>query len=259
MSTKEKLEHPKALAHGIIQKLFDDVWFVQGAVKMPMLLPMKISHSMTIVKNPENNALTLVNAMRLSEDGLQELAALGKVANVLRIGGYHGKDDGYYRERFGAKIYAIKGQVYTRKMDTTTNVDDGYLQPDYWLEEGSALPINAATLKILKTPNPVEALVLLEKEGGILITGDSLQNTPAPDRFVNFPARIMMKKMGFYKQYNVGPAWLQFAKPQLSEVRAILDLNFSHVLPGHGDPVIGDAKEKYRPVLEGELKGCHTK
>jgi len=255
---KEKLTHPKALAHGNIKKLFDNVWFVQGTVKMPMLIPMKISHSMTIIKNSDNDKLTLVNSMRLTEDGLKELENLGKVTNVIRIAGYHGKDDGFYRERFGAKIFAIKGQVYTRKFDNKTKLEDGYLQPDEWLTKDSTLPISSATLKILETANPTEAVLLIEKEGGILITGDSLQNTPGPDQYVNFPARLMMKKMGFYKAYNIGPAWLKFAKPSESDVRSILDLNFEHVLPGHGDPVINNAKEKYRPALEGNLKGCHS-
>ncbi len=256
---KKKLVHPKAQLHGVIKKVFDNIWFVQGTVKMPMLVPMKISHSMTIIKNPDNNELSLINSMRLSEDGIRELEKLGRVTNIIRIAGYHGKDDGYYRERFDAKIFAIKGQTYTRKMSDNINAEEGYLQPDEWLDKDSVLPIGSATLKILESASPTEAIILLEREGGILITGDSLQNTPIADQYVNFLARIMMKKMGFYKAYNVGPAWLQFAKPDEDDVRSILALNFDHVLPGHGDAVIGKAKEKYRPVLEGELKGCHSK
>ena len=67
----------------------------------------------------------------------------------------------------------------------------------------------------------------------------------------------MMKRMGFLKPYNVGPGWLQFAKPSAREVRAILDIEFDHVLPGHGTAVIGGAKEKFRPAIAGDLKGCH--
>jgi hypothetical protein len=66
----------------------------------------------------------------------------------------------------------------------------------------------------------------------------------------------MMKRFGFFKPYNVGPGWLRFASPSADDVRSILQLDFEHVLPGHGDAVIGGAKEKYRPAIEGELKGC---
>jgi len=110
----------------------------------------------------------------------------------------------------------------------------------------------------MKTCNPPEGILRLADRGGILITGDSLQNTPGPDRFVNFPAKLMMRKMGFYKPHLVGPAWLQFATPSADEVRSIGDLDFEHVLPGHGDPVVNDAKAKYLPNINGSLKGCHS-
>ena len=251
------LKHLPAQAHGPIVKLFDNIWFVQGAVKMPMLMPMKISRSMTILRDAETNELTLVNSMRLTEAGLTELEKLGKVANIIRIAGFHGRDDGFYRDRYGANVFAIAGQIYTRKLGEEKNAEE-YMQPDVWLDKDSELPIRLASLKVFETSNPPEAVVLLPQEGGILIAGDSLQNTPEADEFVNFPAKLMMRKMGFFKACNVGPGWLQFAKPEPAEVRSILDLDFEHVLPGHGKAVIGGAKEKYRPVLEGELTGCHS-
>ena len=260
MDTKSKistLKHLPVQAHGPITKLFDNIWFVQGAVKMPMLIPMKISRSMTILKDTETNELTLVNSMRLSGVGLVELEKLGKVANIIRIGGFHGRDDGFYRDRYGAKVFAIAGQIYTRKLGDVANAEE-YMQPDVWLNKDSGLPIKSATLKIFETSNPTEAILLLKREGGIVITGDSLQNTAEPDEYVNFPAKLMMRKMGFFKAHNVGPGWLQFAKPETTEVRSILDLDFEHVLPAHGNAVIGQAKEKFRPSLEGELVGCHA-
>lgn len=98
---------------------------------------------------------------------------------------------------------------------------------------------------------------MLQQEGGIAISGDSLQNTAEPDEYANFPAKLMMRKMGFFKAHNVGPGWLRFAKPKALEVRSILDLEFNHLLPAHGNAVIGQVKEKYRPNIEGELAGPH--
>lgn len=100
--------------------------------------------------------------------------------------------------------------------------------------------------------------MLLQQDNGILIIGDSLQNIAKPDEYFNFPAKIMMGKMGFFKAHNVGPGWLQFAKPDVKEVRSMIDIDFEHVLPAHGEPVIGAAKEKYRPSLKGELAGRHA-
>ena len=246
--------HLPAAPHGPIREVFDGVWFVRGGIKMPMLMPLKFSRAMTIVRG--RDGLVLFNSMRLSDAGLAELESLGEVKHVVRLAGFHGRDDGFYRERYGATVYAVQGQRYVRGMDARKASD--YMEPDVWLTEESPLPIDDATLKIFATSNPPEAVCLLGREGGILIAGDSLQHTPTPDEFFNLVARIVMKRMGFLKPYNVGPGWLQFAKPSVADVRSILDLEFQHVLPCHGDAVIGGAKEKYRPAIEGDLEGART-
>lgn len=222
---------------------------------MPMRIPMKIGRSMTVVRG--RDGLVLLNSMRLSEPGLRELEALGPVRHVIRLAGFHGRDDGFFRERYGAKVYAIEGQRYVRGMNPQKKSDRVYTEPDAWLREDSPLPIEGARLKLFASSKPPEAVLLIDRHGGILVTGDSLQHTPAPDEFYNFPAKLVMKRFGFMKPHNVGPGWLQFAHPTAADVRSVLELEFEHVLPGHGDAVIGGAKDKYRPSIEGELKGCH--
>ena len=262
MGTAEASRHPikgghlPASPHGPFRELFDGIWFVRGGVKMPMRVPMKIGRSMTVIRG--RDGLTILNSMRLSEEGLKELETLGEVRSVIRLAGFHGRDDGFYRERYGAEVYAIEGQRYVRGMDAQKESTEPFMQPDTWLDEDSALPIEDARLKIFSSSNPPEAVLLIDRHDGILVTGDSLQHTPEPDEFYNFPAKLMMKRFGFLKPHNVGPGWLQFAHPTAADVRSVLDLEFEHVLPGHGDAVIGGAKEKYRPAIEGELKGCHS-
>ena len=223
---------------------------------MPMRMPIKIGRSMTVVRGREG--LCVVNSMRLSEEGLQALDGLGQVRSVVRLAGFHGRDDGFYRERYGAKVYAIEGQRYFRGMDPKKGGAEPFMEPDVWLDEKSPLPIEDAELKIFTSANPPEAVLLIKRHGGILIAGDSLQHSPGPDEFYNFFGKLVAKRFGFFKPHNVGPGWLQFAHPTAADVRSVLDLDFEHVLPAHGDAVIGGAKEKYRPVIEGELKGCHA-
>ena len=248
--------HLPASPHGPIEELFDGVWFVRGGIRMPMRLPMRIGRSMTIVRG--DDGLVLFNSMRLSDAGLKALDALGEVKHVVRVAGFHGRDDGFYRDRYGATVYAVQGQTYERGHDPKKASPASFMEPDHWLTEESPLPISDATLKVFSTCNPPEAICRLGREGGILIAGDALQHTPQPDEFYSFLAKIMMKRMGFMKPYNVGPGWLKFARPVAADVRSVLDLDFEHVLPGHGSPVIGGAKEKYRPTIEGELKGSRT-
>lgn len=249
-------KHLPPAPHGTFEEVFDGIWFIRGGIKMPMLMPMKIGRSMTVVRHGQGE-LALFNSMRLSDDGLKQLEALGRVSHVVRLAGFHGRDDGFYRDRYGARVLAVEGQQYIRGLSKDWSRDKEFMQPDAWLTEASHLPVADAKLKIFTSSKPPEGVVLLEREGGVLITGDSLQHTPQADEFFNFPAKIMMKRFGFLKPYNVGPGWLQFASPDASDVRSILDLEFEHVLPAHGKPVMGEAREKYRPAVEGELKGCH--
>lgn len=249
-----KSKHLPAGPHGELEEVLDGIWFVRGGIKMPMLLPMKIGRSMTVVRGG-GDALVLFNSMRLSEDGLAKLEALGDVGAVVRLAGFHGRDDGFFRDRYGAQVLAIEGQSYVRGLGKKKA--ETFMEPDEWLTEDSALPIAGARLKIFASSQPPEAVCLIDRDGGILIAGDSLQHTPEATEYHNFPARMMMKRMGFFKPHNVGPGWLQFAHPKAGDVRSLLELEFEHVLPAHGRAVIGDAKEKYRPALEGELKGCH--
>ena len=247
------MKHPKAGVHGTIDEVFDDIWFVKGTLKMPMLLPVNLSRSMVVLRHGDE--LTLVNSMRLSEDGLARLDKLGKVTNVIRLGGFHGRDDGFYRERDGAKIYAIQGQFYARGIGGKAPKEN-YLEPDVWLNDSSQLPIAGAKLLVMSTSKPAEGALLLDRDGGILITADCLQHTPAADEYHNFGAKMMMKKMGFFKPHAIGAGWLEFAKPEAADVRNLLSLSFDHVLPGHGDPVIGGAFDKYAPQLRAPMVGC---
>lgn len=251
--------HP-VLPHRKLKQVFDNIWFVTGQVKMPIPIPpMKISRSMTVIRNPESNELTLVNSMRLYETELKELEKLGRITNVLRIAAFHGRDDLFYKDRYGAKVFALEGHVYTREMMRPfPEQDKGYLQADVWLNKNSEPPIKNTFLKWFPSCTKPEAILVIKDHGGVLVTGDSLQNTAKPSEFDNWASKIMMKRMGFQKAYNVGPGWVQFAHPSLEDIRSIMDIDFDHVLPGHGEAVIGGAKKKYRPTIMGEIKGCHN-
>ena len=120
---------------------------------------------------------------------------------------------------------------------------------DPHVDATTALPISDAKLYVFGS-NPPEGILVIDREGGILVTGDSLQNWGQADEFFSGPAKAMMRLMGFIKPHNVGPAWFKNGKPPLSDMRGILDLRFDHVLPSHGGPVIGGAKDKYRPAIE---------
>ncbi|MFT7644985.1 MAG: hypothetical protein ACI9BF_000654 [Candidatus Paceibacteria bacterium] len=238
--------------HGPLEKVFDNIWIVKGGSKLPMPVRALLTKTMTILRNPENNELTLINAMRVSEAMMIEMADLGEIKNVLTIGGGHGKDDGFYKEKFGAKVYDVEGHSYTRSLDGKSEI---YMTSDVQLTAESPLPIPNTELKIIHTNSSPEGVLHLKVEGGVYITGDSLQNTPKADEFVNFFAKRFMKKGGFFKAYNVGPAWFDKTQPNVSDFKSVfLNTDYDNVIPGHGNPVIGGAKDKYRPAVEAAIE-----
>ena len=121
-------EHPPVLPHGKIEEVFPDVFFVTGAMKTVLMGGhWHFSRNMTIVR--EGGDLTLINTVRLDEAGLDELEKLGKVANVVKIGSLHGRDDAFYVARYGAKFWAGAGMK-----------DEHGLKPDKELVPGGETP-----------------------------------------------------------------------------------------------------------------------
>jgi hypothetical protein len=254
MSNTTTYKSLKQEIHGPIETLFSDVWIVKGGSKMPLPIPVRITKTMTIVRNPENQELTLINAMRVSDSLLTEIERLGTVKNVITIGGGHGKDDGFYRDRFGATVYDIEGHQYVRQLGPKSDKNEVYMEANVHLNKETQLPLPNAELKIIQTNDTPEGVLVLSMEGGILVTGDSLQNTAGPNEYTNFLAKIIMKKKGFFHSYNVGPAWLEKVMPNATDMKSIfLDSEYENVIPGHGDPVVKGAKEKYRKAVESAI------
>jgi len=239
-----KRPHPDVLPHGELREVFPNIYLVTGSMKMAGR-PLTFSRNMTVIR--ENSELTLLNSVRLDEHGLGQLEKLGKVTNVIRLAGFHGYDDAFYKEKYNATAYAIEGQSYVEGFDLQAAP---YFEPDVWLNAGDELPVEGARLYTFNSCKVPEAVLVLLREGGILVSGDALQNWHKPDVFFNFMARIMMRFAGFVRPCQVGPGWFKFARPAASDLRGLLDLRFDHVLPAHGEPVIGDAATRYRASIE---------
>ncbi len=241
MSTDRSV--PEALPHGEISEPFPNIFFVTGSASVALRIPIRFSRNMTIIRQGEE--LTLVNSVRLNEAGLKKIDNLGTIKHVIRLAGFHGMDDPFYRTRYGAKIWSVNAP-YIAGSDRSV---EPYLVPDQVIDESSTLPITNARLVEFKSTSPGEGLLLIEQEGGIVVSGDCLQNWSKPDRYFNIPARIIMRLSGFIKPHNIGPGWLKSAKPEVEEIKSLLNLKFNHVLPAHGTPVIGNAKSLYTQTI----------
>ncbi|GIS51069.1 MAG: hypothetical protein Ct9H90mP25_5030 [Gammaproteobacteria bacterium] len=99
--------------HGDIESLGADIFAVRGSIRINLL--MRISRNMGIVR--DGSELTLVNPIRLRPETERELAQLGEVKNIVRLGAFHGIDDTYYVKKFAAQFWSQpNGKTYTEPL-----------------------------------------------------------------------------------------------------------------------------------------------
>ncbi len=236
--------HPAAQKHGELTEVLPGIFFVTGTMKMSGVLPVSFGRNMTVIKRGDR--LVIVNSVRLDDAGLAALDKLGRVTDVVRIAGNHGMDDPFYADRYQAKVWVVKGQRYIAGFDPSS---PAYFTPHHELDRDAALPIEGAKLFVIDS-SPPEGLLVLDDHGGVVIADDCLQHWAVPDAYTSWLARPMMRMMGSIKPHNIGPMWFKKAKPPKEQLKAVLDLSFANVLPAHGAPVLGNAREHYRPALE---------
>jgi len=247
---------PKALPHGALEQVLENVYMVTGTIEMTMMgcLKMSFSRNMVVVRQSKDNGskhdLILVNTVRLDEEGLNALDQLGQVQHILRLAGHHGMDDPFYKERYPeATVWALAETSYFTGFDSRS--PEVYFQADRTITSETKLPfLDKASLIVIPSKPPQDGILVLERsEGKVFVTGDSLQNMDVCDPYFNFLGRICMRMMGFIAPYQVGPAWSQVCQVQPQEMQALLEHKFDHVLPGHGRPVLGQAWKKYEPSI----------
>lgn len=226
---------PDATPHGDIKEVFEDVFMVTGSVVMAPGL--QLSRNMIIVR--EGTELTLISTVRLDEERLQALDKLGLVKHIVKLGAYHlgqhnGIDDPFYVDRYSAKLWAMPDMKHLKSLSTTN-----LLTPE------GELPFKDVLMFSYETSKKPEGLLLINKAGGILISCDSLQNWVEPDEYFSDLAANVMGKAGFFRAANIGPEWRRACEPQASDFSRILALEFSHLLPSHGKPIIDTAKKEF--------------
>ena len=223
-----------ALPHGDIQEVFPDVFFVTGTMKtMLMGAHWHFSRNMSIVR--DGTDLTLINTVRLDDAGLARLDALGKVKHVLKIGALHGLDDAFYKQRYDAKLWAPAGMPH-----------DHGLKADQLLAPGGEMPFKGASVFVFEATKLPECIVRIDREGGILVACDALQNWVGPDAFFSDESRKMMTEMGFFQRANIGPVWMKVNEPQAQDFVRLGALPFRHALCGHGVPLRDTARDAFQ-------------
>ncbi|TVZ28321.1 AIG2 family protein [Gillisia sp. Hel_I_86] len=227
-----------AMPHGEIKEIFKDVFFVSGTMKNEFFGSMwQFSRNMTVIR--EDGKLSLINTVRLSEEGLAALEKLGSIVNVVRLGDMHGVDDPFYLDRYNTTYWTIPGM----------RVPEG-VKPDKELKEDGEMPFNNASFFEFKTTKRPEGIIRLDREGGIMIACDSLQNWTEPDQFFDKGTVETMTKMDFFVRANLGLAWLHESEPKPVDFENLKKIPFEHALCGHGYPLVNNAAKQYHTTFK---------
>ena len=89
---------PEQLAHDEMIEIMPDIYYVRGLARFETTFTAEFSRNMYVIN--DNGNLTLVNTIRLDEEWLKKLDALGDVKHVVRLGAFHGRDDAFYIDRY---------------------------------------------------------------------------------------------------------------------------------------------------------------
>ncbi len=227
--------------HDAIEQVFDNVYWVHGSISLGRGI--RISRNMVIVRSGTD--LTLISPVRLNTEGEAALDALGTVKNIVRLGCFHGVDDSYYVERYGAAFWCQEGS------DNYSNP-----KPDHIIAEGSPLPIDDAELFVFRMTTKPESAILLPKHSR-LITVDGIQHYSDKSR-CSLLARLIMPFIGFPTRTLIGPFWLKALTPDDGSLRKdfdrLLQLDFDNLISAHGTVCRGGAHQNVQRSVELAFK-----
>lgn len=233
-------EYPPASKHLPLRVLFPGIWYVSSLQKMSPPPGLAFSRNMVTVKT--DDGLVLLNPVRLSDAGEAELLAHGKPRHVVRLGVYHGCDDAYYVDKFGAEFWAVPGRQETYPEPSITRE----------ISTGGPLPIPGAQAIVFGEATLPECVIFLP-DHRLLVTCDSVQHYEK-DPLISVIGKLVMRPMGFFTPCVIGPVWLKAVTPEGGSLRPdferILELDFDNLVSGHGTPKIGGAKDALRRNVE---------
>jgi hypothetical protein len=234
----DKFMNTSAWPHSSIKEIFPDIFFVSGMNKINYNgITLQHSRNMIIARNADH--LSLINTVRLSDEGLQALDALGKVENIIRIGAFHGRDDAFYIDRYDAKLWALQGMKHEN--NRVTDID---------LTPNGLMPFQNCTLFVFDTSVHPEGILHIDQDGGILVACDSIKNWLGGDQFFSSETEKLYEAQGFFGPASISPIWKQACAVKASDFIRLQSFSFNHLLSAHGDPLLDKANIELKKTIK---------
>ena len=224
--------------HGSLEEFAPDVFRLRGSVAMGPGI--RIARNMVVLRH--DGELTVLSGVRLDDAERARLDALGTVRNVVKIG-MHGMDDAWFLQEWpDADLWTLPGVDHR----------PGGRSADRELSAES-LPVPWLRFFQFQDTKAPECALLADRDGGVLLTCDSVQHWPDLDG-CSLLGKGVSKLMGLQKRMPViGPPWKMRMTPQGGSLKADFErlaaLDFAHLIGGHGAPM-RDAKEALVATVE---------
>ncbi len=229
-----------AWPHSEIKEILPDIFFVMGT-NITHHDNIELQHSRNMIIIRDHGKLSLINTVRLDETGLAALDALGEVNNIIRIGAFHGRDDAFYLDRYHAKLWALKEMTHANDRAT-----------DIQLISNGQMPFADCSVFVFETSKFPEGILHLAKEGGILITCDSIKNWVTPDTYFSEASAKLYQEQGFFGSATISHVWKQACGVSASDFEKLKTFKFQHLLSAHGEPLLNNAYQLVAKTIQQE-------
>lgn len=223
-------QYSLAWPHSNIKEVLPNIFFVTGTnITQHESVTLQHSRNMIIIRNQDE--LSLINTVRLTEKGLDELNSLGRVKNIIRIGSFHGRDDAFYIDHYNAKLWALPNMKHEHNKNTDYNLTN------------ELMPFPNCEVFTFNSSKFPEAILHIKQNGGVLISCDSIKNWLTNDEFFNDLTTKIYEKQKVFGYAAINKIWLDATQVDKSELLALKGLEFSHLLSAHGEPLLNNAYE----------------
>jgi hypothetical protein len=89
----------------------------------------------------------------------------------------------------------------------------------------------------------------IAKQGGILVTCDSIKNWELADKFFSDATAKLYQQQHFFGTAIISDVWLQACNVKAADFEKIKSLRFKHLLSAHGHPLLNTAYESVTKTL----------
>ena len=237
-----------------IQQIDDDIYLIQGTISSKKILT-KDRNMVVLRRHIMGNQyeLTLINPIRLDEEGMEQLEQLGIVYMLIRLGPTVGAtDDEFYIQKYPYCLRFAPG--YLRSLSSSASKkmkkrEAAFLPIHRILSEDSFLLDHRTDVFIFRdTIQPEAALLLRRKRGNILITSESLQSHQDGSAHFNLSMKMKSKREGMHdSSIVVSPRWLKKMSTKKDSLREdferLLRLDFTRHIGLSGNVVGGQVRE----------------